>query len=141
MEEVRRAAASLRNHSRRAISWQTKEVQMAVVRQIDPIAVEVTESHLYLDDDDLTLSQDVRVYERQYGLKVGDTVTVTPIGRGDYVVSDVVSDKYQFEGADTNPVLGAGTIGGTGPGTAIIGTVSFYDKDGNVIGRLPLLAP
>jgi hypothetical protein len=158
MKEIRRAATALKAQQKKGIKYHTKEPQFAVVRRVEPeLSVEVTGSRLVLDEDDLHLSQDVRRYENDYGLKVGDTVMVTPIGEGDYAVTDVVSEKKDFEGSDTNAVMGSGFIGGgsdsvtipsgggsdtvTIQGTPIVGTVPFYDKDGKVIGRIPLLAP
>jgi hypothetical protein len=131
---------ALTAHSRRNIRYHVKQPLFAVVLRLNPLQVEFTESRLVLDDDDLTIAQSVRKYDLDHGLKVGDTVLVQPVGDGDYVIVAVVSEKHAFEGSDTSPVLGAGTIGG-GSGTAIVGTVPFRDASGAIIGRLPLLPP
>lgn len=135
---IERLAGAVRKHGERQLRFHAKEPQLAVVRRLTPLQVELVSANLVLDDEDLTLTQSVRRYESNYGLKVGDTVVVQPVSSGEWVVSSVVSDKSTFQGADTTAAMSPGTIPADTP---IVGTVPFRDANGNVVGRIPLLEP
>lgn len=75
---------------------------VAVVRQVAPLRVELTESRIFLDEDDLSLGQWVRRYEKDKGLKVGDSLVVTPLHSGDWVASEVLSSQEPPINVDAN---------------------------------------
>jgi hypothetical protein len=93
-QAIRRTSHDVANRKQRTM--------VAVVRQVAPLRVELTESRIFLDEDDLSLGQWVRRYEKDKGLKVGDSLVVTPLHSGDWVASEVLSSQEPPINVDAN---------------------------------------
>jgi hypothetical protein len=68
------------------------ETQLAVVRKASPIEAELTTSRQKLTDDDLEFGQAVRRYDRDTGIKKGDTLVVCPMRNGDWIIVEVLGE-------------------------------------------------
>lgn len=91
---VRDLARTLRRHVRDSHEVHGRAPRYGVVSAITPsLRVQVTGTTLTLDesDDDVSMSQHVRWYDKTYGLVVGDTLVLHPMDDGDWVATDVVS--------------------------------------------------
>lgn len=66
--------------------------QIGVIKKLKPLLVDPTDLDYNLDDDDIVLSQWVRAYKENTGLKVGDNLILHRAG-GHWVAVDVIADK------------------------------------------------
>jgi hypothetical protein len=98
----------------RDVSDRKPETQLAVIRRLNPLQAELTESSIKLDEEDLSLAQSVRRYDADKGLAVGDALVVTPLRNGDWVAHDVVSEKVPPANVDSavEPLKVTGSRGG-----------------------------
>lgn len=92
-KEVKEASRALTKRMRDESKRHHRPKRYAVITRLHPLTAEMTEGSLVLDDDDLVLSQWVEQYRKQYGLRVGDALTVHRMGNGDWVADDVISDR------------------------------------------------
>lgn len=96
MSGVKEAARAIRRTSRDVVE-RVPQTTMGVIRKAppkgkySPIQVEVTNSSLVLDEDDLSLGQGVRRYHIDKGLQVGDALSLDPLGNGDWLAQEVFS--------------------------------------------------
>lgn len=144
----------MRAHSKRVTEvLGPQPPKYGIVLGLDPFTVELAEHRIQLTDDDLVLTQSARRYSLDHGIKVGDVVVVTQMGNGDWVLSEIVSDKTTFAGPDMTTVppdgrefdtyvFHAGTSDAslTGGTTTIIALVPFRDSGGVIVGYIPLIA-
>lgn len=143
-----RAAAAVRGMSARQVDSRARQQDYAIVRSIAPLKVELSSSRLLLDDDDLVVTQWVRRYDLEQGIKVGDTVVVTPMKNGDFLVQDVVAAKDAFRGFSdkTTDLLDSGDVTLTAPGGGgtvtqshhIIKKVPYRNDAGAIVGYVPI---
>lgn len=141
---INRLAAAIRGTSGKVVREHHPLPQRAVVREIDPLTVELAESNLMLEDEDLTVTQHVRRYDRDYGLEVGDTVVVIPVSGGEFVVTSVISKKHTFQGVQTERLPAAqvtqpvqdfpAQVLAPGVTLQVVGWHAVHDKDGEIIG-------
>lgn len=143
-------ARSLRRHAGRVASAQDRNTHYATVQQVSPLQVELHGSRLLLTEDDLVVTQWVRRYGYDYGLKVGDTVVVSHMPNDDFVVHDVVSTGKVEDGFDlgtivhsADPVWSGVAPGGGGamtvtPDFHIVKKVTVRDSDGVIVGYVPI---
>ena len=98
-----RLARAVRSHAERAARYHAPvNLLKGIVRQTKPdLAVELNGAAVTLDSDTLLSTQQVRLYDRDYSIKVGDTVLVLADG-DDFLVFDVVAP------ADTPAPVGGG---------------------------------
>jgi hypothetical protein len=98
-----RLARAVRSHAEKAARYHAPvSLLKGIVRQTKPdLAVELTGSAVTLDSDTLLSTQQVRLYDRDYSIKVGDVVLVLADG-DDFLVFDVVAP------ADTPDPVGGG---------------------------------
>src|SRR5687767_13454112 len=96
MSETRRAARTaaraLRRHGEWAVTYHGFRPRYAIVRSVDPLIAEVTDSELVLDEDDLLLSQGVKQLVASDALQVGDTLLVDLMNDDDFIARDVLTD-------------------------------------------------
>lgn len=88
---VRRAARSVRGTAHDVAARQ-RRTQVAIVRQPEPLQVELSESNLVLDEGDVSFGQAVRRYLADKGLEEGDSLMLVPLPTGDYVAVEVLSE-------------------------------------------------
>jgi hypothetical protein len=87
---------SLRAHGARVAAEAASVVQMGEVTSVSPLKVDLFESRITLEDDELVMTQWMRHYDHLYGLAVGDTVVIARKHTGGeihWVVTDVLSDN------------------------------------------------
>lgn len=95
-KHIKSAARALREHAMRAAEYRMADQRgphYATVLEVDPISAEVHDLNLLLEDEDLSLCQQVRFYHEQFGIDEGDTLLVHEMGDGDWVATAVLSDK------------------------------------------------
>lgn len=118
-----RLAGALRVHTQKHIEASKQGTYIARIVTLDPIQAELGSSGLQLNEDNLILSQWVRRYDYDYGLRVGDNLIVTQMTNAEFVAHDVVSSNKIDEGIDF-------------PNR---GTVSLTSRNGHIIRELPVL--
>lgn len=91
MNSVRRAAKAIRDQDRETADRGVREVEYADVKRINPLVLEMQESSLVLDNDDLSLTAWVRAYDAEIGIAKGDTAVVKQMRHGVWLVSDVLT--------------------------------------------------
>ena len=154
-EAVSRLARAMHDASRRSARHHSKESLRGTVLAVRPLRVEVA-AGIVLDDESLTLSQSVAKYHLDYGLAIGDSLVVQPIGRSEFVAVSVVAVATGRGGLGKKSTPSGGTIGGgalvggtllgdgvtvTGSvaGTPLVALVPFYDADGTIVGHVPII--
>lgn len=141
---VREAARALRSHAKRTVDvLGPQPPKYAIVMQIDPLVVELTDHRIQLTDEEIVLTQSARKYDLEHGIQEGDTVLMVLVGNGDWVLSGVVSEKVTFGGASTKAVVTGGRVFASGTGvtsTPITHAVPYYDESGVILGYIPLIA-
>lgn len=92
---VQRTARAFRSHSERAVRYHGKDgsPKYADVIDLSPLTVEMHGSNFILAEEDLVLSQWVERYDKDHGIDRGDVLIVHLMEDGDYLASDVVSQK------------------------------------------------
>jgi hypothetical protein len=110
---IRRAARALRDHSRRVVDYERRDPQYAIVRTNKPaVAAELSESNLKLERDEIVYSQWVTRFDREHGIEPGDSLYVTPMPNGEWLATDVVTDRdVDWEGGFEVTDLTGTTIG------------------------------
>lgn len=81
-QAARIVADAILGGARRQVERQGRSVSRATVTSLDPLRVDLHGVDLELDDDDLTMSDDVRA-----GLEVGHVLTLAEVDEGDYEVA------------------------------------------------------
>jgi len=89
---IKRVAKAIRDQDKQTADYGVREVEFADVRQLSPLLLELHDANIQLEEEDLILSQDFKVYDDATGLAVGDTVAVKQMRGGDFLVLDVFSD-------------------------------------------------
>lgn len=92
MQEARQLARAMRDHTMRAHDALSPKVRKSVVRQTNPLIVELVDAPITLTDDQLALGSWLRFFDERYGLTVGDTVFLVPLTDGSWLAIDAVSD-------------------------------------------------
>lgn len=117
---MNRLAEAIRGTSHNVVREEVRPPQRAVVRTVDPLRVELTNARLVLEDEDLIMSQEVRTYDYNYGIAVGDTVVLLPVSGEEWVISNVVSQQdilgggpSEAPGEDYYHQVPSGAINGT----------------------------
>jgi len=114
VSDAREAGRSIRQRIQEEVKRQQRPARYAVITRANPRTAELTEGGLILDEDDLVLGQWVEQYRKQYGLRVGDTLIVHRMHNGDWLASEVVSDR-EVRRLKATPTKGPGS-GGPGAG-------------------------
>lgn len=95
-KHIKDTARALRRHAVRAAEYHSADQRgphYATVLTIDPISAEVHDIRLLLDAEDITLCQQVRFYDAQFGIEEGDTLLVHEMTDGDWVATAILADK------------------------------------------------
>lgn len=100
MSGLHDAARAIRRTSQDVAS-RKPETQVAVIRRLEPLQAELTESNILLDEDDMSLSQGVRRYDIDKGLAVNDALVVTPLPNGDWIAHEVQSKNEPSRNLET----------------------------------------
>lgn len=90
---LNRLAEAIRGSGHRIVREEVRETQRGVVLTASPLRVELTNARLVLEHEDLILSQEVRRYEYDFGLDVGDTLVLLPVSGEEWVVTNVISQR------------------------------------------------
>jgi hypothetical protein len=130
-----RLARALRSHSGRLIESARRETHFAVVRQANPLQVEIEDHGLVLDEEDLHVTQWVRRYDYDHNLQVGDTVLVAHMPNDDFVVHDVIGTGKAEAGLDLANVSASSDPSGA---QHVIKKVPMLDDAGNILGYVPI---
>lgn len=93
MSAIRRAAEAIRAQDKDTANYKVREVEYADVTRVDPLGLELHDSSITLDDEDLTLTRWVQVYDDNAGIKVGDRLAVKRMRSGGWLATDVVGGK------------------------------------------------
>lgn len=134
---TRGVARAIRDMTLRGHEALTPKMRRAVVRSEDPLAVELMDAALVLDEDQLVLGSWVRLYDRLYGIAVGDTVYVVPFADGSWLLVEIAGDKDMVEGLE---LLSTARSLHTDHGH-VVATTDYLDDDGNVVGVVLLYDP
>jgi microcystin-dependent protein len=87
-----RAAAAIRDVVQRVVS-QMILPDYGIVRQVNPLQVELGHVNDVIDSDELVVTQEVRRYDAQIGLKAGDALALIPMESDEYLAVGVVSNE------------------------------------------------
>lgn len=90
---VRAAARAIRRHVHDNQNRHSRHPRYAEVVATSPLTARLNDTGLTLSDEALMLSQWARKYDYDHTIDVGDTLLITEMSDGDWLVSDVVSDK------------------------------------------------
>ena len=110
--ELARAITNL--HERRERTG--RETHRGIIRDTEPLVVDLLGSNLLLDEEDIELGQWVRLYDQSVGLEVGETLVLTRHG-DEFVAVDVQGERADMSeigggsaefppGGDPGEVLG-----------------------------------
>ena len=89
---VRQAGRAIRGRIENDVDRQQRVTRYAEVVRLNPLTAKVHDSDLRLDvNDDLVLGQWLRQYIEEYGISVGDTLLVSRMRNGDWIVNDLIS--------------------------------------------------
>ena len=113
--EVKEAGRAMRQRIEDDSKRHHRPARYAVIKKLHPLTAELTDGSLILDDDDLVLSQWVEQYRKQYGMAVGETLLVHRMHNGDWMATDVISDR-KIRRLKTKPKQKPGKGGGGGGG-------------------------
>lgn len=94
---TRHVARSIRSFNDRVAKDRESRPIFGTVLDIDPWEVELHGSSVVLHADDLTLGRWVEQYHHWNGVEVEDTVVLSEMDDGDYVVVDIVTDADPFD--------------------------------------------
>lgn len=64
-----------------------------IVRAVNPVSVELGYQNEVLDSDELIVTQAVRQYDKDVGLKVGDSLALMPTESGEFIAVGLISDS------------------------------------------------
>lgn len=143
-----RAAEAIRAQAQHAVKALGRSADYGIVRAIAPLQVEMSSHRLMLEADDLVVTQWVRRYDLEQGIKAGDTVLLQPMPNGDFLVTDVIAAKDTFRGVSdrtadlldsSNVTLTAPSGGGTVTQShSIIKKVPYRNDAGVIVGYIPI---
>jgi microcystin-dependent protein len=69
-----------------------RAAEYGIVRAVVPLEVELTTADIVIDSDELVVSQEVRQYDRDVGIAVGDTIVLVPAMNEELVAVAVISE-------------------------------------------------
>lgn len=96
-----RLVRAIRGHTDDAISRSAAHSVIGVVKALGSSAgglkVHIPDHDFLLDSDDLLVGQAVGQYDEDYGLEVGDSLLLAPLGQGDYVAVAVMATAEPTE--------------------------------------------
>jgi hypothetical protein len=134
--QVRKAARAIRGKIKESHEAAPRGVRFAEVRRTEPLQALVTDSSLELDDDDLVLGYAARHYQKQTGLKKGDTFLVQRTPSGTWSVVDVLTDT-KIKGTKSGGGSPGGAAGPLGVGgseeDAEVSPGDFYVNDAGAV--------
>lgn len=78
-----------------------RAAEYGIVRRVVPLEVELTTADVVIDSDELVVSQEVRQYDRDVGIAVGDTIVLVPAVNDELVAVAVVSETPLKSNAET----------------------------------------
>jgi hypothetical protein len=109
------AAAAVRSYVERALA-QVLQADYGVVRSVSPLQVELGHTNDVLDSDELVVTQEVRRYDAQVGLEVGDSLALMPMESGEYLAVGVVANEADPSTGAPAPAPDPGGYGAWLPG-------------------------
>lgn len=86
------AAKAVRSLIQKAID-RVQLGDFGIVRAVNPVSVELGYQNEVLDSDELIVTQAVRQYDKDVGLKVGDSLALMPTESGEFIAVGLISDK------------------------------------------------
>ncbi len=90
-QAISAAAKALRRHSKRTVKHHVNEPMFGTVVDTSPLLVDV--DGILLDEDELTLCQQVRIYDRDHTIDVDDKLLIHALRNGEWLATAVISDK------------------------------------------------
>lgn len=96
MKATQDLARRMREHAGRVSDYRTQDHRMRRGIVLDPppsLRVELVDSSLILDDDDVTLGYSARKFDLDVGIAAGDTLILAPTHDGDWIAVDVVTEQ------------------------------------------------
>jgi hypothetical protein len=138
LRETKELARAIRDHAMRNAVEHSRNLQKAIVLTVGPLTVELAAHDILVDEESLLLGAWPRLFDRLWGIAVGDTVLLEELDDGDWYLLDVVSQSDLegglLEDAFTMTVLSATWTGGT-----VIGTVPWRNPvTGAIVGVVPV---
>jgi hypothetical protein len=85
------AARAFRSHTLRIVEERANDSHLGIVRSVKPIEIETTSARLVFEEDELILSDALRQHDSNIGIAIGDTVLMTPVRSGEWVVTAIMS--------------------------------------------------
>lgn len=96
-QRVRQAARGLGKEIRRAdhhtVNHQSREIELADVRAVNPLLLKLQDKNFTLDEDDLLFTAWIRAYDKEIGIHHGDTLAVKRMRDGEWLIVDVMAKK------------------------------------------------
>lgn len=132
---TRAVARAIRRSTQKHLDHAIEQPDHGIVTQVDPLLIELGQSDIVLEEDDLVLTQHVREYDTRVGFAVGDSVLVVPAASGDYAVVGVVSTSEPADAPSGYTALGTPISTAVGN---IIGKLAVRDDTGAVVGYSPV---
>lgn len=137
-----RAAAAIRRSADKAVAKKGGQLRQAEVMGTDPLSARLIDttnpgSALFLTDDDLLLSAQVRMYDLYWTIETGDTLILQQQPNDQFLVVGVLSPK------DLNPVhapIAEEHTLHTDHGQ-VVGRIDAYTEDGTPLGVILIYDP
>jgi hypothetical protein len=89
--ESKLLARAVRRHATGLVDAHGQKAVLAVVTQVNPLAVELVANDIVIEDAHLMLGAWTRFYDQQFGISVGDTVLVSRLANEQWFVFDVLT--------------------------------------------------
>lgn len=98
-EGARRAALAVHRRAEKVALQALRGVELATVRRVSPLTLELTESSITLGYSDIELSAQVRWWEQNYGLLVGDHLAVAEVAGHSWLALALFTNRDVSAGA------------------------------------------
>lgn len=143
-EGIEKLAHAVRKHAAASAAYNApSRFYKALVISKKPFTVEIVGTSIRLDADTLLVTNSVRLYDKDHGIRVGDTVLVFHDGE-DWIVTDVVAaEDADFAGVGTtvlaasDPIYSGDDVTVT-PSHHIVGKIIVTDASGTTVGVVPV---
>lgn len=104
------AAKAIRSLLGRGLDQRQQLGEYGTVKRVNPLEIELMHTDDVIDSDELVVTQAVRQYDRDVGLKAGDSVTLMQMENGEVVAIGVISDSPLHDGEVTKDYVQAALL-------------------------------
>lgn len=110
LAETKLLARAIRNHASKAVRLEGLRLYEGIVRQVNPLKVELTTHDVTLEESDLLLGSWVRRYDVIWGLAVNDALVLMLLASGDWYVADVLTQNTVQSKPPTRTILTTASV-------------------------------